>query len=129
MSGESTLDIDRVREFVTQKREKRKRLLDERFSQATVDFASIVSRIISEINPLRIYQWGSLLDRSRFSEISDIDIALEGIKNVEQYFRALGIADECTALPVDVVELERLPINIANRIRATGRKVYERSDQ
>ena len=50
---------------------------------------------------------GSLLDRELFSEISDIDIAVEGLTGPEEFFAALGIAIEGTGLPVDVVELER----------------------
>lgn len=36
------------------------------------DAERIVSRIIQDFNPVRIYRWGSLLDRSRFRSYSDI---------------------------------------------------------
>jgi len=39
--------------------------------------------IVREYKPLRIYQWGSLLEDRHFSEISDIDIAVEGITDAE----------------------------------------------
>ncbi len=61
---------------------------------------------------------GSLLDRERFSEISDIDIAVEGLTGPEEFFAALGIAIEGTGLPVDVVELEKVPSDVAERILA-----------
>ena len=80
------------------------------------------------VNPRRIYQWGSLLNRDRFTEISDIDIALEGLTGAEQFFAALGLAMERSTLPVDVVELEKLPPTAAERIRERGKLVYERDE-
>ena len=125
MEREGGVDIEKVREFIHRKEEKRKQALDARFQRATADCDAIVSRVIHELRPTRVYQWGSLLDRSRFTEMSDIDIALEGLEGPEAYFGALGIAMELTEIPVDIVEIERLPQGIADRIRHRGRLVYE----
>ena len=76
----------------------------------------------------RIYQWGSLLDPARFTEISDIDIAVEGLRGPAEFFRTLGIAMDGTSLPVDVVELEKVPADVADRIRTRGALVHERTD-
>ena len=84
--------------------------------------------IAEQVNPRRIYQWGSLLDRSRFSEISDIDIAVEGLSGPAEFFRTLGIAMERTTLPVDVIELEKVPHDVAEQIRTRGALVHERDD-
>ena len=102
--------------------------IDERFERAGRDARAIIAQIAAQVNPRRIYQWGSLLDRARFSEISDIDIAVEGLRGPAEYFRTLGIAMEGTTLPVDVVELERVPAEIAERIRTRGALVHERHD-
>ncbi len=51
---------------------------------------------------------------------------MEGLKGPEEFFRALGIAMEGTRLPVDVVEIENVPDDVAARIRRKGRIVYER---
>ena len=66
--------------------------VDERFERATRDARAIVSEIVVQVNPRRIYQWGSLLDRKRFSEISDLDIAVEGLNGPAEFFQVLGIA-------------------------------------
>ena len=87
-----------------------------------------MSKIAAQVNPRRIYQWGSLLDRRRFSEISDLDIAVEGLSGPAEFFEVLGIAMNATALPVDVVELEKLPVDVADRIRRRGVLVHERTD-
>ena len=105
-----------------------RRQFDERFAQATRDARAIVSEIVTQVNPRRIYQWGSLLDRKRFSEISDVDIAVEGLNGPAEFFQVLGIAMNGTALPVDVVELERVPADVAERIRERGALVHERRD-
>ena len=102
--------------------------MDARFEQATRDARGIIAAIAEQVNPRRIYQWGSLLDRSRFSEISDIDIAVEGLRGPAEFFRTLGIAMEGTNLPVDVIELEKVPEDIADRIRTRGTVVHERGD-
>ena len=89
-------------------------------SQATRDARAIVAAIAEQVNPRRIYQCGSLLDRARFSEISDIDIAVEGLRGPAEFLRTLGIAMDGTSMPVDVVELEKVPEDTAARIRMRG---------
>ena len=69
-----------------------------------------------------------MLDRKRFSEISDLDIAVEGLNGPAEFFQVLGIAMNATTLPVDVVELEKVPAEVAERIRTRGALVHERRD-
>ena len=120
--------MDKVRAFVAAKAERRQKAIDERFASAKRDFDAIIARITAEVNPKRIYQWGSLLNRRRFTEISDIDIALEGLNGPEEFFRTLGIAMDGTSLPVDVIEMEKVPPGVAERIRKRGKIVHERRD-
>ena len=79
VANEFGIDLDRARAFQTDKERRRRARIDARFEQATRDASAIVAAIAEQVNPRRIYQWGSLLDRSRFSEISDLDFAIEGI--------------------------------------------------
>lgn len=128
MDEDFGVDLDRVRAFLADREERRRERLDKRFAQATRDARAIVSEIAAQVNPRRIYQWGSLLDRKRFSEISDLDIAVEGLNGPAEFFQVLGIAMNATMLPVDVVELEKLPADVAQRVRARGALVHERRD-
>ena len=128
MNEDFGVDLDRVRAFLADKERRRRARIDERYAQATRDARTIVSEIAADVNPRRIYQWGSLLDRKRFSEISDLDIAVEGLNGPAEFFQVLGIAMNATALPVDVVELEKVPADVAERIRKRGALVHERSD-
>ncbi len=127
MQNEFGIDLDRARAFQREKERRRRARIDVRFEQATRDASAIVAAIAEQVNPRRIYQWGSLLDRSRFSEISDIDVAVEGLSGPAEFFRTLGIAMHGTTLPVDVIELEKVPEDIAERIRTRGALVHERS--
>lgn len=128
MDEEFGVDLDEVRAFLADREQRRRARIDERYARATRDARAIVSEIASQVNPRRIYQWGSLLDRKRFSEISDLDIAVEGLSGPAEFFQVLGIAMNATALPVDIVELEKVPEEVADRIRRRGALVHERRD-
>ncbi len=118
--------MSKVRAFLREKRHRkavdRARLLE----RARDDAEGIRERIAREVRPARIYQWGSLLTGEHFSEISDIDFALEGLSGPPEYFRVLGIAMEETTLPVDIIELEKVDPDTRERIIWRGRLAYER---
>jgi len=122
------IDLDRVRAFLGARDRRRSTRIDARFERAGRDARAIIAQIAVQVNPRRIYQWGSVLDRSRFSEISDIDIAVEGLRGPAEFFQTLGIAMQGTTLPVDVVELEKVPPETAERIRTRGALVHERHE-
>ncbi|MCY4222766.1 MAG: hypothetical protein OXC25_09340 [Thiotrichales bacterium] len=128
MDEDFGIDLDQVRMFLADREQRRRAQVDERYAQATRDMRAIVSEVAEQVNPRRIYQWGSLLDRRRFSEISDLDIAVEGLNGPAEFFQVLGIAMNGTTLPVDVVELEKVPADVAERIRTRGALVHERKD-
>ena len=125
MSEDYSVDLEQVRTFLAQKQEKRRSRLRTRWNEARSDCEAIVEHIRRVYSPRRIYQWGSLLDFSSFSEISDIDIALEGVDGPEEYFAILGDAMKMTDFPLDIVELEKLDPETAKGIRERGRLVYE----
>ena len=128
MDEDFGVDLGQVRAFLADREQRRRARVDERYAQATRDARAIVSEIAAQVNPRRIYQWGSLLDRKRFSEIFDVDIAVEGLNGAAEFFQVLGIAMNGTALPVDVVELEKIPADVAERIRERGALVHERKN-
>ena len=95
-------------------------------THAVTDAKIIIDMIIKEYNPVRIYQWGSLLYPSNFRTYSDIDIGVEGINSSETYFALLGAAQSITKFPVDIVKMEKIEPEYAEDIRTNGRLVYER---
>lgn len=129
MSSDKPIDLERVRAFLKAKEERRQARIDALFERATREAAAIIAQIARELKPRRIYQWGSLLDRARFTEISDIDIAVEGLRGPEEFFRAVGIALDGATVHVDMVEMEKLRTDVAEYIRRWGKVVHERSEE
>jgi predicted nucleotidyltransferase len=121
-----TIAVEHVRAFLAAREQRRQRDLDQRFDRAWHDFRAILELLRERYQPTRIYQWGSLLDRSRFNEHSDIDVATEGITDPAVWSQLVDRADELTQLPLDMVALERIEPEFAELIRMKGRVVYAR---
>lgn len=119
-------DIDKAREFARKRQQEMIRKNQRRFKEAWHDFDKIVGMLIKKYNPKRIYQWGSLLNEGHFSEISDIDIAVEGVGSAERFFEMFGDADKLTKFSLHLVELEKIEPLHAEGIRERGRLVYQR---
>ena len=96
------------------------------WERARKDARSIVEMIMRDFAPIRIYQWGSVLEPDHFNEISDIDIAVEGITKAENIFSLLAKASEMTDFSLDIVQIECIAPEFANIIRMKGVVVYER---
>ena len=122
----SVFDIDAARKFLGNKLKRHQEALDERVECATRDFVAICQMIIREFQPIAIYQWGSLIDRKKFSAISDIDIAVEGITDAQDYFTLLRRADEMTKFPIDIVQLEKIHPLHSEMIIKKGVQIYKR---
>jgi predicted nucleotidyltransferase len=112
--------------FLKEKEKIRRKALLNKYRHARRDFNAIVRKIVTGYNPERIYQWGSLLNFKHFSEISDIDIAVEGIKSAEDFFKLYGELMELTVFPVDIVQIEKVEPEFADIIRKNGKIIYER---
>jgi predicted nucleotidyltransferase len=108
-----------------QRRAERRRRL---WAQAKQDADAIVAMIIEHHSPVRIYQWGSVIEPAHFAEYSDIDIAVEGLRGPEEYFALLGQAEKLTRFPIDIVELEHIEPEYAEIIRAYGVLRYDSAE-
>jgi predicted nucleotidyltransferase len=119
-------NIEAARAFQKKKRLARQEELALRYQGALNDFQQIVDMIVNKYKPKKIYQWGSLLNKDQFSEISDIDIAVEGLSDAQSYFNMLGDAEKLTSFPLDIVEMESIHELHKNMIIQKGVLVYER---
>jgi predicted nucleotidyltransferase len=119
------IDIEKVKRFLKEKEDRRRKALQKRWAAACNDFNRIVSHIISTYRPLRVYQWGSLLHPEHFSEISDIDIALEGLSGPEEYFAILGDVMSMSSFPLDIIDLGKVEVETATFIKQRGKLIYE----
>ncbi len=117
-------EAETIRAFVRKRRSERKRFLAQRLRAAQQDRDAILAAIVKDHKPQRIYLWGSLVDERHFSEISDIDIALEGITDPAALSAIRGEAEHMTSFPVDLVALEHVHPAYADFIRRHGKVVY-----
>ena len=122
----SNIDIKAARKFQQDKLKKQQEELDKKFQQASKDFKAICEMIIQDFQPESIYQWGSLLERNKFSAISDIDIAVSGIEDARKYFQLLKKAEELTDFPVDIVQLEKIHPLHKEMILKKGIEIYRK---
>ena len=121
-------DYTKARQFLERKEKNRKKVLVKRYNQAWQDSQEIIKFIIERYNPKRIYQWGSLLDWEHFAEISDIDIALEGITSADQIFEIYGSIMNMSDYSIDLVQMEKIAPEFAEIIKKKGKVVYERRE-
>ena len=119
---------EKARLFLEKKEREKDLRLDERFVRARRDFEAIRRMIVERYRPRRIWQWGSLLDRSRFRDYSDIDIAVEGVDEPERFFKMFGEAEKLTDFSLDLLDINRIEPEFAELIKKKGVVVYERED-
>ena len=112
--AEPSVNIEKARDFLKRKEQRRKEYLQERYKKAQSEFHNILMLIIEKYNP------------ERFSEISDIDIAVEGIDNYETFSRMYGETEQLSSLPLDLIEIDKIHPLQADSIRKQGKVVYER---
>ena len=105
--------------WITSRHERRRKALRRRLQSAQEDAARIISAIAAQYRPLQ-----------RFSEISDIDIAVEGMDCDEPTLAAIrSQADSMTDFHVDLVVMERLEPGRADLIRRFGAVAWEDGDR
>jgi predicted nucleotidyltransferase len=127
MSGKDSVSPLETRAFFDRKLAARRQRISELLDMATRDAEAIIDMIDRDYGPTRIWQWGSLLSPGRFSEISDIDIAVEGFQGgAAEWFELLGKAEAMSELPLDIVQLEKIEPLHAASIKERGRMARER---
>jgi predicted nucleotidyltransferase len=119
-------DYDAARKFIKLKSKAKKQKSLDLYEKAAKEAEEIIVLIKNNFPVKRIYQWGSLLFPERFDENSDIDIAIEGLDSVEDFFKLYGIALEKTSFPLDLVEMEKINELNRNSIIKNGKLIYER---
>ena len=112
-------DIAAAREYLARRDRERARRRKNLEARARNDADTIIAMLAEKYRPLRIVQWGSLLRPGRFREWSDIDIAMEGLKDPLDGLRAL---DAILAM-TEKMQLEKYGYSV--RTVTTGEKAVE----
>jgi predicted nucleotidyltransferase len=121
-------DIEAARKTYQQKIASWNEARHRRWLEATKEAARIIDYIAVNYRPRRIIQWGSLLRPDRFTENSDIDIAVEGISSPGTWSRMEREVEGITTMPLDLVPFDRIHREHQNQILSRGKVVYERPD-
>lgn len=119
-------DIDSARTSYQERRIARRQTRYELWALARGDADKIIAGIRERWHPNRIVIWGSLLKPDRFTENSDIDIAVEGVNDMERWSEMEAWALGQTDIALDLIPLEKAHPEHRSRILETGSVVYER---
>ncbi len=120
-----TLDIPpekmaEYREGARRREAARQAKLDEQFEQAWAIARQGADILRDQFQAEKVVVFGSLTDRSRFHERSDIDLAAWGIPERE-YLRALGeVMDLSPEFLVDLVRVEEAYEHIRKTVESQG---------
>ena len=95
-------------------------------SEAKNELHQIVSLLAEKYNVRRIFLFGSL-KTGAFTEASDIDLAVEGIK-AENFFPALAEVNRVSRFAVDLKPLEDLEPYFRSRVYLEGELIYEKDN-
>ena len=124
-----TVSIEKARAFLAHKKRIRQEQLDKRYALAVADCSAIVRMMITDFRPRRIIQWGSLLKPEHFREYSDIDLAVEGVREPERFFEMFKAAERLTDFPLDLLDIDSIDQPFADIIRQKGIVIYECRNQ
>jgi predicted nucleotidyltransferase len=120
------IDIRAAARTYQQRRKREQAEVQERLRAMQASASTLIAHVRDAYRPVRIYQWGSLTDPRLFSTISDIDIAVEGIEQLETWLQLEKDLFEMTDYPLDLVRWEYLWPEHREQILRRGRVVYER---
>lgn len=108
------------------KRAEKEKLNSRLESEAKSELHKIISVLAEKYKVRRIILFGSL-KTGEFTETSDIDIAVEGIKD-EDFFSALAAVNRVSRFSVDLKPLEDLEPNFRLQVCMKGELVYEKDN-
>jgi predicted nucleotidyltransferase len=124
-SKSDNFDYAAAKTYLQQKQEQLKAQRFRLWQQAEKDTSEIIAMIISKYSPQKIIQWGSVLDSTQFSEMSDIDLAVAGIESVA-FLQMLADAEKITNFSLDLIRWENIDQCFQKIILMKGKIVYEK---
>jgi predicted nucleotidyltransferase len=122
----ASFDMKAARQFQKEKEDRRIKQNRILFDQASKEAKLVINHILTHYNISKIYQWGSLLNIEKFDENSDVDIAIEGLESVSEYFKICSDVNNLCSFPVDLIEMEKIDPIHRDSIFQKGKLVYEK---
>lgn len=119
------IDLSRAAARILEEDRQRSRERAERYARARAELDRALELIRAHPEVRRVRVWGSLLRPDRFTELSDIDICVEGVTSHEVWSMIERELLDAVSLPLDLVRWETLMEQHRESIRARGEVVYE----
>ncbi len=112
--------LSEYREGARRRKIARQSKLDEQFQRAWAIARQGATLLKNEFGGQKVVAFGSLINRARFHERSDIDLAIWGIAE-KDYLRALGrLLDLTTEFSIDLVRVEEAHTYLHKTIDTEG---------
>jgi predicted nucleotidyltransferase len=96
-----------------------------RYATAQEDLQRVIEVVRRYPEITRVRTWGSMLRPDRFTELSDVDVCVEGISSPQTWSRLERDLLDVVRLPLDLVRWETLMEPHRESIVARGKVVYE----
>ena len=117
--------VDKYRRYWQDQNRRQQELRSQLAAEARSQAEQIAALLVERFQATQVILFGSLT-RQRFTEVSDIDLAVAGIPP-GQFFEALAAANQVTNRWVDLKPLEDLEPYFYRRVIATGEVLYDQS--
>lgn len=119
------IDISRAAERIARESEALDRKRAALYARAKTEFEAAVGVAKEFPDVRRVITWGSILRPDRFTELSDIDICIEGVSDPEEWSRLERALLDVVTFPLDLVRWEELIAPHREAVLARGEVVYE----
>jgi len=93
---------------------------EERWQQAQQLARDAAQRLHQEFDARRVVLFGSAVDRSLFTEWSDVDLAVWGVPPEQFYAAVAAVTSLRVDIPVDVVDAEQCSEDLKKTIEQEG---------
>ncbi len=90
--------------------------------RAYQDAHALANILYTKYSATNVYLFGSLLEKERFNENSDIDLAVEGLQG-SIFFEAVGELLLRTKFPLNLIPLKNCPESLRKKIITTGERL------
>jgi predicted nucleotidyltransferase len=117
------MNKNKILEFLRKRLEREKEERFKLFTKLRKNLPHIIN-IITEFNVEKVVLFGSLIDKERFTESSDIDIGLIGLEK-KNFFKLYSRLTDRISWPIDLVDLDEDP-KFKAKILERGEVIYDR---
>lgn len=123
------IDIAAVRHNLQARAERERAEREARRAVAERAVSEAVQKAVANFPSVkRVFLFGSVTRPNAFRPDSDVDVAIEGLGLADYFPTWRAIEEAAPGWTIDVRDITQ-PSDFAGRVRATGKLIYERTNQ